>query len=369
MSKKIKIVLISFLTIVLLLGITVAILIKNANRVIKYKLESVLGQGFSFREIKLSWGKVEAVDISFKDPDGKDIFKTDNLVVRADFMGLLRKEYVVSDLFLENPYILLHKDRKGNLVNPFLNKSKGKGKERPTPPVVIEETKITNGSVDYLDGQVSRTYVMTKIRNIEFESKIFGFPLNDILSSYAVNAKIPGKQSTGTLKSGGKVRLKTMDTECKVELRGLDITGFKPYFERKGDVNVTRGILDLDMSLKIISRKINAPGRAILKDLEFDAGHGAKNKFIGVPLYAVIKFLKDNNNQIVVDFILEGDLDNPKFNLRENFIEKMTIGLAGKLGLSVKRIGESIVVLGTGGIEEVGKSLKDIGEGITGIFK
>jgi hypothetical protein len=369
MKKRFRIVLISIGTIVFLLCITIAILIKNANRVIKYELESILGQGFSVEEIKLSWGKVEAFDISFKNTGGKEVFKTDDIVVRADFVGLIRKEYVVSSLLLKNPYILLQKDRKGNIVNPFVRMSREKSKKKPTLPIVIEELKITNGSLDYLDSNVSGKIVLTKLKNIEMESKKIIFPFDDSFSRYTINAKVPGKNSTGILKSSGKIKLKTVDMDCKVELRELDITGFKPYFQRKGDVNVTRGFLDLDMNLKITSKKIHAPGRAVLKDLEFEAGHGSKKKFLNIPLYAIINFLKDNNNRIVVDFILEGDIDNPKFNLRDNFIEKMTIGLAGKLGLSVKRIGESIVVLGTEGVEEVGKSMKNLGEGIIDIFK
>jgi len=39
------------------------------------------------------------------------------------------------------------------------------------------------------------------------------------------------------------------------------------------------------------------------------------------------------------------------------------------IGLSVKRIGESIVILGTEGVKEVGKGMKGIGESIKKIFE
>jgi hypothetical protein len=103
-----------------------------------------------------------------------------------------------------------------------------------------------------------------------------------------------------------------------------------------------------------------------LKDLEFQRGSGLGNKFLNLPLSAVVSFLKNHNNEIVVNFVVEGDLNNPKFNIRESFMEKVSIAIAEKLGLSIKRIGESIVIFGAEGIKEVGKG---IGEGIKKIFK
>jgi len=83
-------------------------------------------------------------------------------------------------------------------------------------------------------------------------------------------------------------------------------------------------------------------------------------------LSAVLSFLKNHDNEIVVNFVfvIEGDLDNPKFNLRESFMNKISIAMAEKLGLSIKRIGESIVETGAEGAKEVGKNVKGFGEGI-----
>jgi hypothetical protein len=45
-------------------------------------------------------------------------------------------------------------------------------------------------------------------------------------------------------------------------------------------------------------------------------------------------------------------------------MNKISIGMAEKLGLSIQRIGESIVETGAEGAKEVGKSIQGIGEGI-----
>jgi hypothetical protein len=370
MSKRLRIALISLVVIVVILCTAIAILIKNANRIIKYELESILGKNFSVKNIELRCGKIEASDISLRSPAGREVFKIEGLTLEADFIALLRKEYTISALSMKNPYLFLEIDPKGNLVNPFLQKRpKKKRVEKPTPPVFIKKIKITNGSLDYLDRKVSTPPVITRLRDIELEFKGLAFPFNERFSTYTVTAQVLGNLSTGIIKSNGKIKLKTKDTDCRIDLKGLDITKFKPYFQKKGDVNVTKGILDLLMDIEIKSRKINAPGRAVFKDLKFERRPGMGNKFLSIPLSALINFLKNNNNEIVVDFILEGDLDNPKFSLKESLLEEITLSLAEKLGLSVTRIGESIVELGAEGAKQIEKGVKGVGEGIRKILE
>ncbi len=361
MNKKLKVALIVIGVVALAFIIAIAILIKNANRLIKHELESFLGKGFSVQRIDLHWGKVEALDISFKNPAGQEIFKTDRLILEADFIGLLKKQYILSHISLENPYFLLKKDSKGKLVNPFPKKSSMTEGEKPMPPVFFKKIEVRNGSLDYLDGSVASRPVLTKLRNMELEFKELAFPTGDEFSSYALSADIAGKQNTGTLRSNGKIKLINKDMDGKVEIKKLDITEFKPYFQKKSDVNVTRGTLDINMVVKIRSNKINAPGKAVLKELEFEKGASMGNKFLNLPLSAVVSFLKNNNNEIVVNFVVEGDLDNPKFNLRESFMNKISIAMAEKFGFSIRRIGESIVETGAEGAKEVGKG---IGESI-----
>ena len=369
MNKKLKVAFIITGITFVILGIAIALFIKNANRIIKHELEAFLGKDFSVERIDLHWGKVEAFDISFRNPAGREVFKTDRLTLEADFIGLFKKEYILSNLSIVNPYLFLEKNPKGNLMNPFQKKGPSREREKPMPPVFFKKIEVTNGSLDYLNRSVSSKGVLTKLRNVEFDFKDLTFPLKDNFSGYALSANIPGKQKTGTLRSNGKIKLLNKDMDGKIEIKKLDITEFKPYYQKKGDVNVTNGTLDMNMDVKIKSNKINAPGKAALKDIEFERGSGLGSTFLNLPLSAVISFLKNHDNEIVVNFVVEGDLNNPKFNLRESLMNKISIGMAEKLGLSIQRIGESIVETGAEGAKEVGKSIQGIGEGIKRIFE
>jgi hypothetical protein len=135
-------------------------------------------------------------------------------------------------------------------------------------------------------------------------------------------------------------------------------------------VNITKGFLDLDMNVKVVSQKIHAPGTAVLKDLEFASGSGIGSKFMGVPLSLVVASLKKSNNEIPVNFVIEGDLNNPKFDLKENLMGKILVAMAEKLGLPIKGITEAVAgAAGEKGAEKVGSGIKGIGENLKNIFK
>jgi len=234
------------------------------------------------------------------------------------------------------------------------------------PQITINQFTVHNGSMDYSDGKVARPPLVTRLRNLEFEIKDIELPLRGTASPFIMEAAVPGAHGAGTIKCQGKINMKTLDLESTVAVRTLDITGFKPFFQKKGDANVTGGILNLDMKATITSGSIKAPGRAVLKNLEFQSSGTVKDSFLGIPRSAVMDLLKNQTNEITIDFILEGDIRDLKFNLRESFLQKFTLGLAEKLGLSVSSIGESIVVKSA---KQVEKGVKGIGEGIQKIFK
>lgn len=359
-KKKLYIVASSFL---IILFIAVFVLIKNANLIVKSKLEEAL-KGFSVERIELNWGSVEAFNIAFKKPDGTLVFKTDSLYLSLDFTGLIKKEYNLSSLVFKNPYLLIETDKDGQYINPFSDE-KGKA-STPMPQVSIKRIAIHGGSVTYSDRKVTRPPLLTKLENMEFEINDITIPFIDTLSSFILETDIPARDSKGAVKSSGKINLKTRDLNCKVSLKNLDITQFKPYFQKKGDANISKGLLDLELKADVKEGMINAPGRATIKGLAFRSEGGLKDSFLGVPRDEVLHLLKNSNGAIVVDFVLTGNLKNPRFSLRETFAERMTIGLAEKLGLPVSRIGETVVV---GGAKQVEKGFKGIGGGLKKIFR
>ncbi|MBA4391855.1 MAG: hypothetical protein C0399_13100 [Syntrophus sp. (in: bacteria)] len=375
-KKKLKIFLILVIIFVAILGISIALLGKYANQIVKSELERRLGKNFSVERIDLAWGRVEAVGVSLKNAAGKEVIKIDSLALKAGFMGYLKKEYIISNMILKAPYIFVEVDGKGNIINPVLpvepketKPAKAAKPEQPSPPIIVKKIEIKEGAIDYLDRKTPKTPVLTKLRSLNLVMKNIAVPFTDIFSDYVLSVSVLGNMSTGAIKSSGRINLMTRDMDSKGEIRKLDMTTLKPYFQKDNPINITRGFLDLDITTKVVSKKIHAPGNAVLKDLAFQDGPGRGNQFMGVPLALVVGALKTNNNEIPINFIIDGNLDNPKFNLQEEFMRRLAMGLAGSLGFSVEGIGQSLLGGGVKGGENVGTSIKDIEEGLRKILK
>lgn len=284
----------------------------------------------------------------------------------ASSEALAAKPLTLSDLVLIKPYLRLQSDRTGKISSPLQGGSpKDKAGKKEGAAVPVKEgknLKIKGGELLYLDGKIAKRPFPVRVTDIDLTADQLSFPADNRNTAWRLSARLPGNHGTGVLTSSGNTALKTRDTSAKVSLRNLDLTSFKPYLLKEGDVDVSRGFLDLDVDLGIKKRMLYAPAHSVLRDLQFVGGRGLKDQFLGVPRQLVVDSLKTNNNQIEIDFVLEGSLDNPKFSLRESMVTRLTVGLAKRLGLSVIETGGSVII-------QSGQILKGVGDAIKQIFK
>ena len=85
-----------------------------------------------------------------------------------------------------------------------------------------------------------------------------------------------------------------------------------------------------------------------------------QNRWMLYLFFLIMKALEINNHQIVLDFILVGSLEDPKFNFRGSLVNRFTIGLAKSLGLSAIEAGETVIIQGGRGIQRIGKELQNL---------
>ncbi len=302
---------------------------------------------------------------------GEPAAAAERIILKASSGGGDSNRFVISELALSRPYLRVEVDRAGKVVSPFPVSREGSqtSPKKPAAAIDLKKISVTGGSLLYLDGKVSSPPHPTRLDSIEVNITDISLPFGNNWTNYSLSARIPGRGSNGSFKWTGKTNFKTVDTQSNIALRGLDITGFKPYFQKKADADVTRGTLDISMTATVRSRMIHAPGTAVLKNLEFRTGRGVGDKFIGVPRSLVLDLLKTSNNEIPLDFTLQGSIDDPKFNITEGLTKRFTVGLANKLGLSVVEAGETVIVQGVKGVKEVGKGIKGLGESLQKVFK
>ena len=266
----------------------------------------------------------------------------------------------MSNLVLTKPYLRLETDRKGKIISPlWIGSEEKKGL---STPVEVKNLRIDDGEVLYLDGKVAQQPYPVSITGIDLTADQLSFPFGSQNTAFRLSVHLPGNQSTGVLTSSGNTALKTLDTNAKVSLRDLDLTSHKPYLIKEGEDDISRGFFDLDMDIGIKKRMLYAPAHSVLRDLQIVGGSGLTDQFLGLPRDLVVKALQTNNNQISLDFIVEGSLDDPTFSLREIMIARLTVGLAKNLGLSVIETGAKVIIKGSG-------ILKGVGDAVTQPFK
>ena len=301
--------------------------------------------------------------------------KTESVQIRIASDKAKPGLYTFSEFTLVRPYLRVERDRSGEYVNPFAaveavapspTAKAVKAKEKAADTALFFQNILINeGIIDYHNGMVAAPPHLTRLEAVAFQMDTVAIPPGDASSNFTFSSRIRG----GTVASKGVTALRSKDTNATVTVRNLDVTRFKPYFQKKGDADITRGTMNLDMDLRIKSRMLDAPGRVVLKDLDFAAGGGVGATFVGVPRNLVLNALKTGSNEIALDIRLEGNLDDPKFNVREGLMKRLTAGLAGKLGVGVAEIGGAVVGAGKQGVEQVGKGAQGIGEGIRKLFK
>jgi hypothetical protein len=85
--------------------------------------------------------------------------------------------------------------------------------------------------------------------------------------------------------------------------------------------------------------------------------------FFYIPAKTMVSLLKDRKNQIHVRFHVKGNMDDPQFNLRENFVTRVALSVAETLGLPIKVVGGEVLggtVKGAKGLVEAVQSVEDL---------
>lgn len=350
------------------------ILAKLSGQLLKTQIEKSLGENVKASAVSISWGRVTIEGLTFL-RDGQTVGNVKSVHVRADFMSILGNKLTISKVEVDQPYFKLVIDNKGNLLLPIAlhekktseDKEKGKRKEiqkdqkpKDTMPVEVKTFIVRGGKVDFEDRSLARPVVL-KFEDLTVDVHDIAYPFLDQWTDFEVSSQLVGGRQKGSLNTKGKTNLLNEETNAKTTMKNIDLVLLRQYFEKKGDVGIERGLIALNMDAGVVKQYVKAPGTMTISDLQLSSSSGFSGTFLGVPRSMVLSFLK-NNNEISLHFVLEGDLNNPRFNLRENLATRLSVGLADKLGISLKGAGEAVV---GGGSKTIGETMKTL----KGLFK
>jgi hypothetical protein len=235
--------------------------------------------------------------------------------------------------------------------------------------VAIAQVLVHDGQIDLIDRTVPSGPVRLRLEKVGASVAELAVPLAAGKSPLEFEGVLRGRQANGRVKLSGWVEPITQDVSVKATLRSIDLTLFTPYMLQVEEAEVDRGRLDMDLDFQVRQRKVHAPGKAILSDLQLRSGPGVVSTFMGVPRQGVVNLLKNREGKIELTFRVEGDLSDPRFHLQQSFATAMATGLAEQLGVSVKGVGGGIVGLGQKGAGALGDTAQQLGKGLKGLFE
>ena len=185
---------------------------------------------------------------------------------------------------------------------------------------------------------------------------------------FELTAVVKGRQRDGRMKISGWMEQVGRDSSSELVLTTVDLVSLQPYLVKKGEAQLSKGTLDLNLKSEVRNNKLDGKGKIIIRDLQFAPGRGALDTFMGLPRNAVIGFLKNNQGAIDLDFVLKGDVAHPAFSLNEALSTRIASAMAGQLGVSIKGVAEGLGTLGRKGVEGAAGVTDAIGSAVKGLF-
>jgi len=367
------------LTIIVVLIVGGIVGFRVAVRVLKGKVVEALGPNSEIRDIRLGWSSVNVEGLRIKGPSWwpeADALQAERAVVVPSLRSLISRQYRVRSITIVKPYLSVLRTKEGKfLVLPGLltgTASEGQADtlSRPAayPMVTIGRITLEDGVVELYDATVAQPPLKIRLEQIKSTVRGMAVPGLKGKSRFELAGIVKGVQRDGQIKMEGWVEVGTRNSSVKTELRSVDLVVLQPYLIKAGEKGVQKGTFDLDLQSDVSNNQLKAPGKATISDMEFVPAEGGFDTFMGLPRRAVLAFLLRNENKITVDFVLEGDINNPQFSLNQTFTTRLAFAMANVLGLNFPGMVKDVGTLGQKGGEAVGQAAKSTGGWLQRLF-
>jgi len=231
--------------------------------------------------------------------------------------------------------------------------------EKESVSIKIDRIRIYKGSVDFEDMKTGEPPTQIRLRDLDLQIEDIQYPLRPARSPVELKGKMKGKTTDGDLYAKGWMNFETSDMETSFRARGIEVETFEPYYRKRVSAGIDSGHMDMDATIAIKERRIDAPGLLILNDLRIKEGEGT---VFWIPAKTLVSVLKAKGNRIQIKFHVKGNMDDPQFSLRETILVRIAVSLAQALGVPTIGAGEALFKGAGKGTEELTEGLKTVEE-------
>ncbi|HSH13837.1 MAG TPA: DUF748 domain-containing protein, partial [Desulfurivibrionaceae bacterium] len=246
---------------------------ERVRRTILPLVETALHRPVELGEIKVGiFSGISLQGLVVREKAGKEIFiAADKLVLRYQFWPLLRRQVVVDEVSLQEPRIRVTRLADGSFNFSDLTGGQDKApapaaKEPPSgaPPldVLISEVNIRGGELLFIDQAVAGGAAAPTYKVSQLDLSAPGFSLN---RSFPV--EISGLLNAAPLKFKGEIDPVGRGGSGNLNLEGLDVTAFAPYFKEAVPGRLETLKLSLDLQVRGGSGNVASSGIVTMADL------------------------------------------------------------------------------------------------------
>ena len=331
---------------------------------LKRQVLSALGPEATAGSIRLGLGSVVIEDLRLAAPEGwpfEDALRAKRFHVQAELSSLLSDEYRVGQVTVEQGYLSMQRTAEGKLklLPTLLGRSQKKeGESGGRFKLHIDQVELKDSVLDFHDASPKGGPARVRLESLNATLDELQVPQLTGRSQLQAEGQVKGG---GTVELGGWLEIATRESDLKLTLRDVDLVPLEPYLLRATEAGVERGQVDLDLHSQVQQRQLKAPGKLVLKNLKLRSGGGLGGTFMGMSRSAVVSSLKSGGDRIDLDFVLEGDLNSPRFSLNETLSMRLAVGAAASLGIGVV---DMVKDLGSA----TGRGLEAVGDAVGGLF-
>ncbi len=342
---------------------------------LKGKVVEALGPESEIRDIRVGWSSVDLAELRIKGPKGwpaADTLRAERVVVVPSLRSVLSRHIGVQSITIFRPYLSALRTKDGQLqVVPSLlagpaGQAQAAGSPAPAAPRTVTLGRITlrDGVLEFFDATVTQPPLKIRLEQIRATLRDMVVPTLTGKTRLDLAGVLKGVQRDGAATIAGWAEFATKDSSVKTTLRSVDLVALQPYLIKAPETGVQKGTLDLDLQSDVSKGRLMAPGKLMISGLELAPAGSAFGTFMGVPREAVVASLKNRDDKIAVNFVLEGNVNDPRFSLNETLTTRLASSIAESLGVSLGGVAKGVGALGQGGVEAAGKVAKGAGSAV-----
>jgi Domain of Unknown Function (DUF748) len=338
--------------------------------VLKGKVVEALGPDSEITGLRVGWTSVDVEGLRIKAPRGwpaADTLRAERIAIVPSLRSVFSGQFRVHSITIVRPYLSVLRTNDGQLqmIPSLLVGAIGKGTPAGSPApaaaprtVTVGRITLSDGVLELFDATVTQPPLRIRLEQIRATVRDVVLPALTGKIGLDLAGVLKGVQRDGTVTIAGWAEIASKDSSLHTTLRSVDLVALQPYLIKARETGVQKGTLDLDLQSDVRENRLKAPGKLTISDLELTPAKDAFGTFMGVPRDAVVASLKNKDNKIAVNFVLEGDINNPQFSLNEALTTRLASSIAETLGVSLGGVAKGVGGLGQKGVAAAGEAAK-----------